>query len=728
MLPECRIAGHLGAVVLCLLAVEAAAQPGTTQAGQSDPAALSSSLENPHPLPADQAPTARETLGAARNAWFTRNIYEAYLKSGSRNPKWDLPSMDLLAATLKGDKTAKALDRGKEALDAGCDDAMVLFCYGSILQDVGKQKEAATFLRRAMDKFPKTSYSPFFIFSSAYRLRQCRGKQAKKKERHQLEDLMLSGIVASMKRGDFLPDEQRVLYTLMWDWKEEDAKASSTRQQRLYEAIRDLENIDPWLKNLLMGQHEITLAWDERGGGWANTVTPKHWEGFRLHLGKARRHLMAAWRINPHAPEAATEMITVAMTLIFPESGDVRTWFDRAVAAQLDYDLAYRRMFHALRPRWCGSYRQMIDFGLECAKTKRYDTRVPFHLYGCVKVISRDADDYTLAFRRPGVYAAIREMLEGYLQTPIDANTRAWNLSIEVAVAWRAKQWQDAKESLERVGESLVRIPFREMASYSPDVSISEIYYRNDPPAEAEEYLQRHEYTKAAESLHREIARAGNDDKRLLYMKDQAWRAERKVVLAEGKWVDLMPGKDLEGWRTKAGDWSMTDGVLEGKANVSGLDLICTLPSAARLEIIGRVEFVNIPYKYIQGGFFFTDPFQPPNFSVLLFPREKKVMCFSGRKRFRSKDDIVTGLTVDSQKINEFHLQLWDGRLSATVNGTAVSRSEMLDNTDPKAYRIGVGGSYWYVGPIIRFHEIKCRILTKQPSVTDPPINEFEYF
>jgi hypothetical protein len=54
-----------------------------------------------------------------------------------------------------------------------------------------------------------------------------------------------------------------------------------------------------------------------------------------------------------------------------------RDWFDKAVAAQFDYEPAYSSYLWASRPRWAGRSGGMYDFGVECAGTHRYDTRVP---------------------------------------------------------------------------------------------------------------------------------------------------------------------------------------------------------------------------------------------------------------------------------------------------------------------------------------------------------------
>ena len=59
---------------------------------------------------------------------------------------------------------------------------------------------------------------------------------------------------------------------------------------------------------------------------------------FEENLAIAEKHFVKAWEINPKLPEAPAAMISVAMAT----GGDARQWFDRAVAAEMDYVAAYR--------------------------------------------------------------------------------------------------------------------------------------------------------------------------------------------------------------------------------------------------------------------------------------------------------------------------------------------------------------------------------------------------
>src|SRR5262249_21164531 len=144
------------------------------------------------------------------------------------------------------------------------------------------------------------------------------------------------------------------------------------------ENLRIANGSDAWLLNVLTGEEEIEKAWKARGSSWGYTITKDAWKAFDEHMNKARKALTEAWKEAPTRPEPAVAMITVAMAEgQLPNAVEERTWFDRAVTAQLDYWPAYKNMLWALRPRWRGSHEEMEAFGLACLNTKRYDPQVP---------------------------------------------------------------------------------------------------------------------------------------------------------------------------------------------------------------------------------------------------------------------------------------------------------------------------------------------------------------
>jgi hypothetical protein len=96
---------------------------------------------------------------------------------------------------------------------------------------------------------------------------------------------------------------------------------------------------------------------------------------------------------------------------------DMRAWFDRAVAAQMDYFDAYRSFIWALRPRWHGSHEEMLMFGDELLRTGRFDTCVPFYYFKVVADIASEESDPKAIYARREIADNLKLVLDTYLET-----------------------------------------------------------------------------------------------------------------------------------------------------------------------------------------------------------------------------------------------------------------------------------------------------------------------
>src|SRR5262249_4129202 len=141
--------------------------------------------------------------------------------------------------------------------------------------------------------------------------------------------------------GKLSAGDRRLL--LHYNWQELEA-APREEQESFLNLLSKEADPDPWIKDMIAGRIEIKLAWDSRGGGWANTVTEQGWKGFFAHLTLARDCLVRAWKLDPSLPEAPSDMITVCMGAGERLGEDATDWFQRALDAQVDYVGAYQRI------------------------------------------------------------------------------------------------------------------------------------------------------------------------------------------------------------------------------------------------------------------------------------------------------------------------------------------------------------------------------------------------
>lgn len=119
-----------------------------------------------------------------------------------------------------------------------------------------------------------------------------------------------------------------------------------------------------WVAYTARGYLYVDVAWRYRGCGWASTVSEDGMRQFHAHLRMAEAALAKAFELNPDAPFAATEMISVMMGLCGPRA-EMEKWFHRAIAAKTPAPRAYACKELYLTPKWHGSVEEVLDFAYE---------------------------------------------------------------------------------------------------------------------------------------------------------------------------------------------------------------------------------------------------------------------------------------------------------------------------------------------------------------------------
>ena len=88
------------------------------------------------------------------------------------------------------------------------------------------------------------------------------------------------------------------------------------------------------------------------GGGYADTVTDKGWEGLEKHFAAGSEMLLKAWTLNKTERWAATQMISVSMAG-GGKSDSPSDWFERSVNARFNQHSPYKQ----IRRKWDGRHR-----------------------------------------------------------------------------------------------------------------------------------------------------------------------------------------------------------------------------------------------------------------------------------------------------------------------------------------------------------------------------------
>lgn len=336
-----------------------------------------------------------------------------------------------------------------------------------------------------------------------------------------------------------------------------------------------------WLRETLLGEAEIDIAWEGRGSQWGANVTEQGWKIFGEHMELARGHLCKAWQANPAVPWAADKMITVTMAGHGEKGSDERVWFDRAIAAVFDFEDVYEHLIWACRPRWGGSHEQMLAFGAACAATGRYDTRVPSRLFKIIKDVSSEMPDRNAVHRDPEVCRQIVKLQQAMLQNATSESEAHYYRSFLVANAFLARDYATAHENYRLLKKPLHWDANERLKTFGqPYFLWSGVLEAHDLPeafdklqqAEAAYREQRHPEARA---LYQELVKLPAFAERKQALKLARLRLAALAVehrLAKGEWVRLTENERKILWQPEWGNWwNHDEGDLSFRADTEGL-------------------------------------------------------------------------------------------------------------------------------------------------------------
>lgn len=419
-------------------------------------------------------PTGKEakTQDDWRKQWLEYRLAQVELyKKHTRDPaKVHSDAIELIRKAnidlekLKNDPILRKLLRelADKIKSNGSTDPLVLYHSGIVRQDKVNKNIAISELKEAIKKYRDSTYPSGIRFLAIESLRDSLSeKKADAEFNPYFKEFVNLGLKMLSDEATH-PENRRVCWSRLQAFRQNTLDIK--RQGTFYHAIFMQEKVDPWIREMSAGTYHCNQAWFFRGGGYANEVKETAWPLFRTHLKIAGSHLKKAWQIDPKLPHSAAKLIEVAMAGGSDES--TRAWFDRAVKAQMDFIPAYISIKWANLPRWGGSHDRMQQFGVECASTGRYDTKVPIFFLDSILEIDKELDAPGIAFQKPGVYKRAKEVLEKYADHPkwTDAPgkrfDKSWILSVHVVVAIHAGEFEDARQKLDQLGDRLCQRAF----------------------------------------------------------------------------------------------------------------------------------------------------------------------------------------------------------------------------------------------------------------------------
>ena len=209
------------------------------------------------------------------------------------------------------------------------------------------------------------------------------------------------------------PKESQVVFRMI-----KETVPTAKDKINLLPAVKMIKKENVWLKKTLLGMIHKELAWQARGKGWADSVSKSGWRGFKHNLQLSKKYLTEAWELHKTSPEAPCIMITVSMGL--GSVPDRIKWFNRTIAAQVDYNQAYDDISYSLTPRWGGSIDLMTKLAEACNDGGSYDVKVAIKMIPLLKYAVTECNDYQWmrVYQRPETMEKIDKLF--YLARIID--------------------------------------------------------------------------------------------------------------------------------------------------------------------------------------------------------------------------------------------------------------------------------------------------------------------
>ena len=347
----------------------------------------------------------------------------------------------------------------RAAREKGCDDPLVSSICLGILDLPPRKPETIESSLRLLEGLRQ--YPPVHAANLAVKILPFSGGKRKK-----VMDVLFDQLAAASCAEEYPGIDRRFVLKSIHD----DLLPLAGGVQKLALQLADRDNADPWIAGSLMGEVELCLGVAADDPDRFPSLVPQKRKDPAPHWQAAEKLLLRAWKLHRDYPEPAVLMMSLAGVSESPENL-VRLWFRRAAAAQFDWKPAYTEMASRLINR--GDTEGLYAFGLECLKTGRYDSDVPWRFLIYLNEIRRLMGGEAF-WRRPEVYVKVREFFRGNAREP-QHKDMSFDRSVEAMFAYCTDHFQEARAALDKAGDRLDRDMFKGQTP-DPTTSIARIY------------------------------------------------------------------------------------------------------------------------------------------------------------------------------------------------------------------------------------------------------------
>ncbi|MCA9059954.1 MAG: hypothetical protein KDA85_15715, partial [Planctomycetaceae bacterium] len=390
-------------------------------------------------------------------------------------------------------------------------------------------------------------------------------------------------------------DRRHSLEVFLQPWQK---LSRDLRRQLLMKLLADPQ-IDDWYLHQLVGLHFDREAWDARGSGIAQNVSPIGWENFAKYQGVASQHYQRAMLLHPEIPFAADKMIMISLTQ--EDAWSPRNWLEIALRGQSDYRPALESYLHTLKPRWGGSTSEMLEMGAECAASPRQDTLLPGFVFRALDsaIAEHQASPQHLCSYAPLQQALGRQW--GAFDDALVTNEKIHPLIRKQHMGWRAAiamQTRDLsllRSAMPHLTDEIPPDGFRAMFDH-PRIEFSLAFV---VAARGEEVWKLHQTFQQViggrpsaadiDAAFNELdgLSATNDPHEQFYLASQRRILDQLRSFLDGQWVDLTFEESMPGWEV------LGDVVVESPQSV----VVSNLDQQAGSPAISLIAPLEPPYQ-----------------------------------------------------------------------------------------------------------------------------------
>ncbi len=369
---------------------------------------------------------------------------KAYRRVGSRNPKWDPDAEKAIKLWSYNECDEDCVVAGPEfepmvaafrgALTNGCDDPMVLY-MGVRLDEIKGRIHFST--RKLIQQNPHDTYARIMegLKSHPYPaieqiLIHVRGVQdtmslsagdsvstLQQNRSNWLEQAISLAAEVDFNKTD--PGQYRgnfeKLCGILWiGGNRKNGEVSKRHYDELEAALRKNKTCSEAIFLTIKGLFYSDWAWEARGSGFSDSVTEEGAKLFNERLLVAQPCLEQAWALDRSNEYICKQLVKASGAQ--QDMNALEIWFQRGKKIDPDDEQLYIAKLTYLQPRWFGSSEDMLQFGRECLKEGRWDSRIPFVLLSAHYWAAGDTvEDRRSYFAQPEVWKEIEPLFTTYL-------------------------------------------------------------------------------------------------------------------------------------------------------------------------------------------------------------------------------------------------------------------------------------------------------------------------